>query len=111
MSLDVLQGRPLIEVQASGLRRITRRWKLNGEGSKLANIATYADAYGAADVEFTTAYLIDQRIEPRNEQGIDQTLVKVYQELVDSALTATTEVVETTTHDGRRVTRRTYLCK
>lgn len=111
MSLDVLQGRPTIENQPSGLRRITRFRKLNGEGAKSANISSYFDAYGTADVEFTTALLVEQRIERRSEGGEDVSLVKVYQELADNALTATTDVTETTTFDGRRVTRTLYLCR
>lgn len=106
-----LQGRPDITNTPSGLRRITRSWKVQGTAAIAANIASQVfEAYGTADTEFTSAYLIEQRIERRAEQGIDLTLVKVYQEL-GSVLTATTEVVETTAFDGRRVTRTTYLCK
>src|SRR5574343_1422332 len=111
MALDVLQGRPVIENTPSGLKRITRFKKLNAEGAKAANLSTYFEAYGTADVEFTTALLVEQRIDRRSEQGIDVSLVKVYQELADNALTATTEVTESTAFDGRRVTRTTYLCR
>lgn len=111
MAYDVLQGRPVIENTPSGLKRITRFTKLNGEGAKTGNLSTYFEAYGTADVEFTTALLVEQRIDRRSEQGIDVSLVKVYQELADNALTATTEVTESTAFDGRRVTRTTYLCK
>lgn len=111
MALDVLQGRPVIEATPSGLRTITRFYKLNGEAAKVANINTYLAAFGTPDVEFTTALLVDQRIERRSEQGLDVTLTKVFQELADNALTETTEVVETTSFDGRRVTRTTYLCR
>jgi hypothetical protein len=111
MALDVLQGRPVIEDMPSGLKRITRFWKLLGDGATAANLEDYFDAFGTADAEFTTALLVGQRIDRRTEQGEQVTLVKVYQELADNALTATTEVTETTTFDGRRVTRTTYLCK
>jgi hypothetical protein len=111
MALDVLQGRPVIENTPSGLKRITRFKRLDGEGARSANLSGYFDAYGTADAEFTTAYLVEQRIDRRSEDGLMLTLVKVYQELADNALTATTEVVESTTFDGRRITRTTYLCK
>jgi hypothetical protein len=111
MSYEVLQGRPIIESTPSGLRKITRFTKLNAEGAKAANLSTYFIAYGTADAEFTTALLIGQRIDRRSEQGIDVSLVQVYQELANNALTATTDVTESTSFDGRRVTRTTYLCK
>ena len=111
MSLDVLQGRPIIEDTPSGLKKITRFKKLSGEGAKSSNISSYFAAYGTADVEFTNAFLVDQRIDRRSEQGLDVSLVQVFQELADSALTATTEVRESTSFDGRRVLATTYLCK
>jgi len=112
MSLDTLLGRPFIDKTPSGLRRITRIRELDPDAAKLANIETSAFlAYGTADKEFTTALLTEQRIEKTSERGATSRLVQVYQELADNALTATTEVVETTTFDGRRVTRTTHLCK
>lgn len=112
MSFLTLLGKPVVEDQPSGLRRVTRFWTVSPEGMRLARIEDEAFiAYGTPDAEFTTALLVDQRIERRTEQGVVLTLVRVYQELADSALTATTEVVETTAFDGRRVTRTTYLCK
>lgn len=112
MSLLTLQGRPMIERQQSGLLKITRTWKLNAEAAVAATIGTdVLKAYGTVDAEFATAYLVDQRVERRTEQGIELTLVQVFQELVDAALTPTTEIIETKTFDGRIVTRTTYLCK
>lgn len=111
MSLETLLGRPIIEKTPSGLRRVTRFKKLDPEAAKVANVETYFLAYGTADAEFPLALLVEQRIERRAEQGAVTTLIQVYQELADNALTATTEVTETTTFDGRRVTRTTYLCK
>src|SRR5687768_4542957 len=99
----MLLGRPIIEDSASGLRKLTRLTKLEPDQGKVAAIDTTFPAYGTADLEFTNAFLIDQRIDRRAEMGANGTLIQVYQELADSALTATTEVVETTTHDGRRV--------
>ena len=112
MDLAPPLGRPSIENFPSGLRKITRLRKLDPAAAKAGAIEASAFApYGTADVEFTTALLIDQRIERRSEAGASATLVQVFQELGDNVLTATTEVVETTTFDGRRVTRRLYLCK
>lgn len=112
MALDTLLGRPIIEKTPSGLRRITRFRKLDPDGPKVANVETSIFLpYGTADKEFTTAILVEQKIDRRAEQGAASTLIQVFQELADNALTATTEVSESTTFDGRRVTRTTYLCK
>lgn len=112
MSYLELQGRPLIEKQSSGLRKLTRFYKVDPAGATQATIESEAFiTIGTADVEFTSAFLTGQALERRSEQGVVFTLTRVYQELADNALTATTEVGESTLFDGRRVTRTVYLCK
>jgi hypothetical protein len=112
MSMVTLQGRPVIEKLPSGLRKITRFSKVSPEAAREANIESDVfDAIGTADAEFTSAFLIDQRLERRTEQGVELTLIQVFHELEDNELTATTEIIETTLYDGRRITRTKYLCK
>jgi hypothetical protein len=81
-------GRPQIERQTNGKRKITRRFVAHGpsvdQGTieedlflPYANIATGAHT---ADEEYGTAYLIQQGIEPGEDKS-QAVLIRVYQEL------------------------------
>ncbi len=104
-------GRPDVQRLPSGLLRITRYLKVTGDGVKAANIATTLPAYGTADEEYPDAFLVDQSLQRIAQQATDQQAVLVFQQLADAVLTATNDSTESTTFDGRRVKRLSYLCK
>lgn len=104
-------GRPDVQRLPSGLLRITRYLKVTGDGVKAANIGTTLPAYGTADAEYSDAFLIEQSVQRIAPQATDQTIALVFQQLAEAALTATNDSTESTTFDGRRVKRLSYLCK
>jgi hypothetical protein len=81
-------GHPtVVEDPETGLKKITRRYRVDNTGCEADVIDTYVmDVYGNTDKEYTSAYLVDQQLEGNEDEG-NLVLTRVFHELDASALT------------------------
>lgn len=109
-------GRPVVVEAFSGLKTITRRFKINGEATRAASIDDPAKgflAYATADKEFPNALLVDFRTDQIESKPNthDLILTEVYSEFEDNQKTPVGEDVISYDESGRKQIVRKYVVK